>query len=438
MWKKCKALYTPCEEYGWPSRTAEAEMLSYKLQCDRHVCSEDRKQPSQAEIDKANLNVLPKYVMHDLPQAMLDWSRVDLIYELIDEMICYVKRDASPGVPYAYVSSTNGELIDKYREMLIEEVYNRMMKRLSYSLENLESMLPEQLVDEGLMDPVRVFVKSEPHKKKKLIEGRVRLIHSVSIVDKLIEMVLIRHLTKLEIANWFRIPSKPGIGFTTDDNNCVYEDIISNLPMSGSDVEGWDWNVDKWQVLDDAEMVIKLCTKSSCEWERSVRSCAILECKSVYQFSNGVLVKNTFEGIVNSGKYKTSSGNSRMRVKLASLVGASKCIAAGDDAVERTVEKAKEKYAEYGFKIKAYEMVEDQFEFCSRIYSAKGSWPLNAGKMLMNLIHNVPKNEFEFRMFMSGFENDLGKHPDFPYIMKVVEDVGYLELGGAQEELDEY
>ena len=148
-----------------------------------------------------------------------------------------------------------------------------------------------------------------------------------------------------------------------------------------------------------------------------------------------LMVKNLFEGIVNSGKYKTSSGNSRMRTKLAKLVGADKTIAAGDDAVESFVEDAIEKYKRFGFKIKAYDLVEDSFEFCSRIYSSKGSWPINVGKMVMNLIHNTPRNLFEFRMYMMGFENDLGSHPDFENIMQAVAEVGYFEQAGAQEDL---
>jgi len=434
MWQQAKELYEPCKEYGWPDRSPDSEKRSYKLQCDRHVTSENRKQPSKEEIDLANSILLKQYKQHSLCKALIDFDEVKL-KELIGEMMSCVKRDSSPGTPYASVSSSNGELFDKFGCLIAEVCYDRLIKRLETPLEVLSSMTQMELVDSGLMDPVRIFVKNEPTKMKKIKEGRVRLIHSVSVVDKIIEMVLIRHLTKLEIANWFRIPSKPGIGFTHEDNECVYEDIMNSLPMSASDVEGWDWNVDQWQLSDDAEMVILLCENASEEWKHSIRACAILEGKSVYQFSDGLLVVNEFLGLVNSGKYKTSSGNSRMRTKLATLVGARKTIAAGDDAVETTVVDAIRKYAEYGFKIKAYDTVEDSFEFCSRIYGKDGSWPLNAGKMMMNLLHNVPKNDFEFRMFLMGFENDLGEHPDFEAIMEIIRSVGYLELAGAQEDV---
>lgn len=435
MWRKAKCVYPPCNDYGWPNRSAEAEKISYKLQCDRHVLSSDRLQPTQQQLDEADKCLLPNYKRHDLPKALCDWN-LDSIKGLIKDMLTFIKRDSSPGVPYSFVASTNGELFDKYGDLVESEVFDRVVLRLNTSLDDFEKLSGEQLIDRGLVDPVRIFVKNEPHKLKKLNEGRVRLIHSVSVVDKLIEMVLIRHLTKLEIANWFRIPSKPGIGFTKEDNDCVFDDVINKLPMSATDVEGWDWNVDYWQLKDDAEMVIKLCNNPSPQWCHLIRCGAILEGKSVYQFSDGVMVKNNFLGLVNSGKYKTSSGNSRMRTKLATLVGAKHCIAAGDDAVESTVDGALEKYSKFGFKIKAYDEVCDSFEFCSRVYQSDRSWPLNAGKMLMNLLHNVPKNDFEFRMYMMGFENDLGEHPDFERIMQVVESVGYLELGGAQEILE--
>jgi len=433
MWTLAKELYPPCREFGWPDRSVEAEKASYKLQCDRHVTSDCRKQPTFEELQTADRILLPQYVKHTLPEQFSRFGE-DNIKELIREAMLFVKKDSSPGAPYGYVASNNGDLFKKYGGLIEDVCWNRIENRLKIDIDKYRSLTSSELIDLGLMDPVRMFVKSEPHKIKKLKERRVRLIHSVSIVDKIIEMVCIRHLTKLEINNWFRIPSKPGIGFTHEDNACVYEDIISHLPMSGSDVTGWDWNVDQWQLEDDAEMVIKLCNNPTLEWMHLIRASAIMEGKSVYHFSDGLMVQNSFLGLVNSGKFKTSSGNSRMRTKLATLIGAGKTIAAGDDAVESTVESAVERYAEYGFEVKTYDNVEDSFEFCSRHYGKDGSWPLNVGKMMMNLLHNIPRNEFEFRMFIVGFENDLGSHPDFPEIMNVVRSVGYLELAGAQED----
>jgi len=431
MWIRAKEIYPACREYAWPDRSAKAEKISFKLQSDKHVSPQDRYQPTRKELDEAD-DILGQYVQHDVPYCFFDGSEEE-VRRYIREMMSFVKRDSTPGVPYALMCSSNGELFDKYGSIVEQAVYDRYVKLMSIEYETLRSMNPMQMVTMELQDPVRIFVKSEPHKIKKLLEGKVRLIHCVSIVDKLLEMVMVRHLTKKEIANWYRIPSKPGIGFTESDCALVYQDVIDALPMSASDVVAWDWNVDEWQILDDAEMIIKLQTVRNPSWEHLVRCTAFMECRRVFQFSDGELVVNNYPGVVNSGKFKTSSGNSRMRVKLARMVGSTKTVAAGDDAVEQTVENAVEKYAKYGFEIKAYDEVVDQFEFCSRLYMNGKSWPLNDAKMIMNLLHTKPSNMFEFQMYMIGFTDSLQFHPDFERIMSVVHEVGYFELGGAQE-----
>lgn len=426
MWQECKRINPNLGKYGWPNRSPEAEKVSFKLQSDRHVT--DRYVPSQDELKECN-DVLKNYVRHALSQDLIQGN----LEVIVKEMMLYVKRDSSPGTPYSMSCKSNGELFDQYGELIVSLVIERMHKRQQVNLEELKSKTQQQLVDEGFCDPVRVFVKSEPHKIAKLKEGRVRLIHSVSIVDKLIEMVLIRHLTKLEIANWLNIPSKPGIGFTSYDNKNLFERVTNfGVPMRSSDVEGWDWNVDQWQLEDDAEMVIELCDNPTEWWRHQIRAGAIIEGRSVYQFSDGDLVINDYFGMVNSGKYKTSSGNSRMRVKLARLVGAKFCDAAGDDAVEQEVDDAISKYARFGFKIKAYDKIENSFEFCSRIYRADKSYPLNLEKIVMNLVHNIPTTTMEYAMYLMGFENDLGEHPEYAATMSMLKEVGYLGLVGAQ------
>jgi hypothetical protein len=183
-------------------------------------------------------------------------------------------------------------------------------------------------------------------------------------------------------------------------------------------------------ILDEAEGVIKLCRNSNPLWELLLRNTAILESASVYQFSDGTLVAPTYEGIVNSGKQKTSRGNSFMRVRVADLVGSRKTIAAGDDCVESYVDNAHIKYAELGLVCKQYDIVDDSFEFCSRFYGPQGSFPLNSEKMVMNLLHTKPKTSLEFGMYMLGFEDQLRSHPDFIKIRELVTLSGYDEVEG--------
>lgn len=310
-------------------------------------------------------------------------------------------------------------------------VLDRIESILSLGLESIRNMTRKQRLDCSLMDPVRVFVKNEPHKMEKVLQGRVRLIMSVSLIDKMIEMLISRHLCKLEIQNWRRIPSKPGIGFSDLDNKEVFEDVMSSgFPMSCSDMQGFDWSVKQWMIEDEAESEILLCANSNPMWELLLRAKAVLESESIFQFSDGEMVQPLFKGIVNSGKLRTSRGNSWIRVRLADLVGSRKTIAAGDDCVESTVPNAFEKYAALGVTCKEYVPCIDSFEFCSRIYRANGSYPLNAEKMIMNLLHQKPETPLEFRMTMIGFEDELKNHPSYEDILRQIESVGYFEVEG--------
>jgi hypothetical protein len=348
----------------------------------------------------------------------------------------YVKPDASPGVPCAYFSNRNDQYLSALGEKFNEIVLDRLDKILQIPYDVLRQMSRQERIDFGLVDPVRVFVKNEPHSRSKLDEGRVRLIMSVSLIDKMIEMLISRHVCKLEILNWETIPSKPGIGFTHQNNMSVYRDVVdSGCDMSYADISGWDWGVKQWQILDEAESLINLCQNPSSDWCKIVRSKAILESESIYQFSDGLMVMPTFKGIVNSGKLRTSRGNSWMRVRIANLIGANKVIAAGDDSVEQTVPDAITKYLKYGVRCKDYQPVIDTFEFCSHIYSKHGAYSINRNKMIMNLLHHKYDTFMEYKLSMIGFEDELRSRPDYEEILELVKSVGYYEVEGPHIEI---
>lgn len=348
-----------------------------------------------------------------------------------------MKAEASPGVPHAGIANRNDQFLSQFGERFNDIVLDRVERLLSLRLQDIARMGRQDRLDSNLMDPVRVFVKNEPHKLQKLQEGRVRLIMSVSLTDKMIEMLLSRHICKLEIQNWKSIPSKPGIGFTPESNQAVYDDITKcGLDMSYADVSGWDWGVKEWQILDEAESIIKLSNQVSPDWEHLMRAKAMLESQSIYQFSDGEMVMPLFNGIVNSGKLRTSRGNSWMRVRIADLIGSKKTAAAGDDTVENTVEGAPRKYMEYGVRCKDYTPVSETFEFCSRVYGDGFSYPVNKAKMVMNLLHQEPKNFLEYHLLMLGFADEMKDHPDYEVILEELEEVGWFEVEGPHYELE--
>lgn len=404
------------------------------MQCDKHIT--DYREPTIDEIRESDSRLLPLYIKFDLPQYLLSYNRQEWS-AAISAMLPYVKAEASPGVPHAMIANRNDLFLQACGERFNDIVLNRVEALLRLSLHDLEAMSRQERLDFNLMDPVRVFVKNEPHKIQKLQEGRVRLIMSVSLTDKMIEMLLSRHVCKLEIQNWKTIPSKPGIGFTLESNQSVYDDVTkSGYDMSYADISGWDWNVKEWQIKDEAESLIKLSNQISPVWEHLLRAKAILESQSIYQFSDGNMVMPLFKGIVNSGKLRTSRGNSWMRVRIADLIGSRKTIAAGDDSVENTVPNAISKYLSYGIRCKEYEPVHDTFEFCSRIYGNGFSYPVNKAKMVMNLLHNNPSNFIEYKLLMIGFEDEMRDHPDYDKVLRQLESVGWYEVEGPHYEFN--
>lgn len=364
-----------------------------------------------------------RYIPHILPDYLRKYDR-SIWFNKIEEFKSYIKREASPGVPFNLIGNTNGKVLEFMGDDFNNLVLDRIELRLHY-FDEIRDMSREQRIEIGICDPIRVFVKDEPHKRSKLSEGRVRLIMSVSLADKMIEMLLHRELHKLEIANWYKIPSKPGIGFTRPMNDMVFEDIISRPNMGYADIGGWDWSCKLWLMEACAEGEIDLCVNPSEDWEKLIRLEPIIESESIYQFSDGLLVYPKFKGIVNSGKYKTSRGNSWMRVFLATMIGADYVVAAGDDTVETMVDDAKQKYLDFGWVLKDYQKVEEGFEFCSRWYQRGKSFPLNADKMLMNLCHTNPRDWVEYDMFMLQFVDQLEDHPEFPELMEILKAICY-------------
>jgi len=401
------------------------------LQVDKHIL--EYKAPTRGELIESNDRLLKLYKRHTLPLFLMNYDR-DVWNKEIEFLKYEFKKEASPGSPYSKLATRNDLLLTSLGSRFNAIVLDRIERFLALPLDYLDSVDKRSLLDLDLFDPVRVFVKNEPHKVEKLLQGRVRLIMSVSLVDKMIEKLLSRHLCKLEISNWREIPSKPGIGFTETDNLSVYEDVQnSGLPMSYADISGWDMNVKPWMIKDAADFAILLCDNPSPIWVHLLKFKSILETKSIYQFSDGEMVTPLFDGIVNSGKLKTSRDNSFIRVRLADLVGSRKTIAAGDDTVENRIDDAFNKYRRLGVVLKDYQNVTDSFEFCSHWYSANVTYPLNHEKMVMNLLSDDSSDPFLWLEKNSAFRAELSDHhPMYHTIMRQLDSIGYNEVVGLQ------
>ncbi|QTF33728.1 RNA-dependent RNA polymerase [Grapevine enamovirus 1] len=390
------------EGYGWPSFGAEAELRSLRLQAARRAArSKSAVLPSNEKRERVIRETVSEYA--HTAQRSPDWIRNGINWRLarlyFGECLNSMTMDSGAGIPYA--SFLNRKINQKWldSEDKVEAVWDLVRARLERML-TYSWVSPEQAVLDGVCDPVRVFVKGEPHKVAKLHEGRFRIIASVSMVDQLVARMLFQSQNKQELRMWFSIPSKPGMGLSTD--NQVREFLDSLVAVSGApspeelvadwqkwcvptDCSGFDWSVPMWLLEDDMECRNRL-TADLTQDLITLRS-VWLKClgNSLFSLSDGCLLAQTTPGIQKSGSYNTSSSNSRMRVLMSKHAGAKWCVAMGDDAIEST-DTNLSAYEEMGFKCEAA----DKFDFCSHIFhSAKVALPTNVGKMLVGPLCGV-------------------------------------------------
>jgi hypothetical protein len=318
------------------------------------------------------------------------------VKELLEDV---VRGPASPGVPLAVFGNTNSRVLSLMEQHVIDTVTARLtlFSKRSAKAEGLSAV---ELVREGFCDPVRLFVKNEPHRKVKLLAGRQRLISSVSLIDQVVERVIGRLQNASELNCWDRIPSKVGLGLDDFGVRKLWTEVSNqslHRRVGYSDMKGWDWSVQDWEF--DLEVMARLVLNGSSLdslYGRLLSNRMYCLSLSVFATSDGELIAQASRGVMKSGSYWTSSTNSRLRVMVAWMVGAEWVMAQGDDAVEHIVPDAKAKYYELGHNLKALDPVKDPlrvcgFEFCSTWMLWPGlGYPASWWKILYRLLHKSP------------------------------------------------
>lgn len=311
-----------------------------------------------------------------------------------------IKRDSNPGYPWGILYRDKERVMLMESEGLYELVNERLKEYLSMDLSNVDDCAKAlHLVSINCADPIRLFVKNEPHTIEKIQQGRFRLISSVSIVDEIIERLLCGAQNEAEIDQWLTCPSKPGLGLSKDEQtNELFESVRQDLDLGDgkkSDVSGWDFNFKGWLFILDYKRRVRLAQDSPFKgtWSRLLAARFVCLKWSVFITSDGVVFTQTKPGIMKSGSYLTSSTNSAARVGLAFMLGARKAMAMGDDCLEfnpASLDSLKEEYRRYGFRVKDMERCLDSFEFCSTEFRNGSAIPLNFWKGTYRLVSKPP------------------------------------------------
>nr|UHS71594.1 MAG: putative RNA-dependent RNA polymerase [Barnaviridae sp.] len=283
-------------------------------------------------------------------------------------------------------------------------------------------------------DPVKLFIKNEPHKQSKIKEGRLRLIFSVSLADNIICRLLCTLQNSLEIENWESIPSKPGMGLH-DKGLEVLKSNVESIAKYGipceTDIAGWDFCVNKDDFTMDADRRIALAVGQGTPWAKILKAHFYCMARKVVILSDGRMFAQVLPGIMPSGWYNTSSTNSAIRVythyaicwlqKLEPSI-----IAAGDDGVERIIQDAFESYLAFGKRVKMFNEVScEDFSFCSTKFTDGTAYPENIAKQLYNLLCYKCLNEEDYYSRRSDFLWEVRNHPNKVYLSQLVERSGW-------------
>lgn len=415
-------------EFCWPRRTADAELASLVLQAGKHKLL-DR----PTNLEEIKMRMLPKYLRFDLHPSCKEFN-AELIKERLEWLVEHVNRDASPGLPWAVLGKTNAQLIDHHKELLIDICVRRIKLLSDVSLSDLYDMTAEERILKGYNDPSRMFVKDEPHKRTKVQEGRNRIIMSVSIADKLIQMYMRKFIHDLGIKNWKSVPNKPGISFDAETNKWMWKHVTENFQCS-TDVSGFDFSYQEWDKEFEVDLKIALCNDPTPFWKHLMHASRICLSNIVLSTSDGRLFKLTWKGLLLSGEYLTGECNSTVRNMKAEQVGSGPSESMGDDCVEQAINDPYLKYAEIGITLKVCDPITDTFEFCSRIYTRDKSWLVNDAKLLMNLVHANVSTGAQYRSALRAFEQDMADHPNFTKFMQDLEKVGFLRPDWKDDEI---
>jgi hypothetical protein len=183
-----------------------------------------------------------------------------------------------------------------------------------------------------------------------------------------------------EIMDWPNSPSMPGMGLDDEKAEALtdlFRDRLLIEPIVSSDMGRYDWTVQEWDLEADILSRMSLAqVRDDTPLARLMYNRYLCLSLSVFSTSGGRMYAQTFRGVMKSGCYITSSGDSRIRTLNAQLVGASWSVSMGDDAVESNSLDKEGRYKAIGKRLKVARVISDsenfEVDFCSHWFKCRG------------------------------------------------------------------
>ncbi len=289
----------------------------------------------------------------------------------------------TPGLPMCQAYATNKAALEA--PDVIDEAVTRLWQTLSVSTVKGTHPRGWDAVRLGVVDPVIPFAKNEVMPRRKM--GTLRLVSGLSIVDQIVERVLIGNFVS-EVKHQYPESSVlVGIGFSdelaTQFANKLETRRHPDSFLTGADLGSFDSSQKEVHVqsaysdgiaggIEQPDYTILQAAISYLGELRSLPVYAIRQ-------SDGWHFYEPFQaGNMLSGCLATTTVNGMIRVELERRTGALEADAAGDDGLaERLsvdVDRITQAFTDQGFRLRDFNVWSrpgeelTQFEFCSHVF----------------------------------------------------------------------
>lgn len=431
-------------ERAYPPNGAKAERATFNYQARRFVAA------NNLDFSKAR-EALQSHLPHSSVPTGFEEMYVPGISKIKEQDIRVraviernVKRSSTPGFPWVTFGSLNRDVLDNHFELVIKVTIERLNLLLNFDTESATNLAPSDLVKLGLVDPVSLFIKDEPHTLQKLMEQRYRLIFGVSLTEFIIQCLLYGEQNQAEIKVAHNIPPKSGMGLTDhgiSDIWLYYDTKVSVYGGRGTvvhnDCSGYDWTMQEYGFISDhlRRQALNGAHDNSF-WTRISKAHMFCMARKVFLFSDGTMIEQTIPGVLPSGMYNTSSTNSNIRATehfhIAIKQGKEPaCATMGDDCFERELENITYEYSLLGRNVKPgkpYNPEEpEQFSFCSHTFIDGIAIPENIVKMLVTMLDNLPVTYLDTLARYEQFVYDIRHCPNKSDLIALVNRSGWWQ-----------
>lgn len=255
-------------------------------------------------------------------------------------------------------------------------------------------------------DPLKMFVKQEPHKLAKIAEDRLRLISAVSVVDSMIDRMLFQDI--FESVKTHPLATPIAIGWNPLGSGTSVLRGKIKTPTFDTDKKHWDWTFPFWLLGDCYSCVVNLANWPSWRRELAYSRFFMLFQHARFCFPDGDIVEQQLPGIMKSGCYLTLLLNSIGQWFLHDLVQTKlgveiPFVCFGDDVSQQSSEfdqRFVEEYENFGFTLKSER--HEHIEFCGfEMFTMNRFLPAYKEKHIFLLSHLTTDDEIATQTLQS-------------------------------------